>query len=160
MRYGLCRQIDIATAQEAFATDWIAAYQKYYEGRKTRQRPTALTAGPAHSPNPVGANGFSTKAQAKARCPTDTVVWVNLSQKYTTSAELDLTETQRTANTCVKVMLPQRACALPRTRRTPSVKLITARLRVWDLTSIFPMQRSKSARDATGQARSRVSAHP
>jgi len=31
-------QFDIATAQEAFATDWIAAYQKYYEGKKKRQR--------------------------------------------------------------------------------------------------------------------------
>jgi hypothetical protein len=27
-------QIDIATAQEAFATDWIAAYHAYYEGKK------------------------------------------------------------------------------------------------------------------------------
>jgi len=27
-------EIDIATAQAAFATDWIAAYQKYYEARK------------------------------------------------------------------------------------------------------------------------------
>ena len=31
-------QIDVATSQEAFAADWIAAYQKYYEGRKRRQR--------------------------------------------------------------------------------------------------------------------------
>ena len=31
-------QINIAAAQEAFATDWIAAYQKYYEGREKRQR--------------------------------------------------------------------------------------------------------------------------
>src|ERR1035437_2092492 len=31
-------QIDIATAQQAFATDWIAAYQTYYEGRKKRPR--------------------------------------------------------------------------------------------------------------------------
>jgi len=34
-------QIDIATAQQAFAIDWIAAYQKYYEGRKKRQRRNA-----------------------------------------------------------------------------------------------------------------------
>jgi len=32
-------QIDIATAQQTFATDWIAAYQTYYEGSKRRQRP-------------------------------------------------------------------------------------------------------------------------
>ena len=31
-------QIDIATAQEAFATDWIAAYLTYYEGRRKRPR--------------------------------------------------------------------------------------------------------------------------
>jgi hypothetical protein len=62
-------QIDIGTAQEAFASDWIAAYQTYFEGRKTRQRP------------PVGANGFSSEAQAKAHCPTDTVVGVNLTSK-------------------------------------------------------------------------------
>jgi len=31
-------QIDIATAQEAFATDWIAAYRTYHEVRKKRQR--------------------------------------------------------------------------------------------------------------------------
>ena len=31
-------QIDIATAQEAFATNWIAAYQRYYKDRKRRQR--------------------------------------------------------------------------------------------------------------------------
>jgi hypothetical protein len=31
-------QIDIAIAQEAFATDWIAAYHTYYEGRKKRLR--------------------------------------------------------------------------------------------------------------------------
>lgn len=30
-------QIDIATAQQAFATDWIAAYLTYYEGRKSRR---------------------------------------------------------------------------------------------------------------------------
>jgi len=30
-------QIEIATAQQAFATDWIAAYQTYYDGRKRRQ---------------------------------------------------------------------------------------------------------------------------
>jgi hypothetical protein len=31
-------QIDIATAQEAFATDWIAAYHVYYEGKRKRLR--------------------------------------------------------------------------------------------------------------------------
>ena len=45
--------------------------------------PPPPTAGPAPSvpANPVGANEFSTEAQAKARCPTDTVVWVTLTSK-------------------------------------------------------------------------------
>ena len=42
-------QIDIATAQQAFAADWIAAYQTYYEKRKSpvSQRP------PSPLPNPA-----------------------------------------------------------------------------------------------------------
>ena len=44
---------------------------------KTTAKPSApaptLTAGTA-----AGANQFTTEAQAKAQCPTDTVVWVNL----------------------------------------------------------------------------------
>jgi hypothetical protein len=31
-------QLDIGTAQEAFAKDWIAAYQKYYQGRPMSDR--------------------------------------------------------------------------------------------------------------------------
>jgi hypothetical protein len=34
-------EIDLATAQQAFATDWIAAYQKYHEERKRRHKPQA-----------------------------------------------------------------------------------------------------------------------
>jgi hypothetical protein len=42
----------------------------------------ASAAGSAPNPgNPVGANQFSTEAQAKYRCPTGTVVWVNLKSK-------------------------------------------------------------------------------
>jgi hypothetical protein len=41
----------------------------------------ATKAAPTSAANPVGANEFSTEAQAKARCPTDTVVWVNLKSK-------------------------------------------------------------------------------
>jgi hypothetical protein len=40
---------------------------------------TAARSAPAATTAPTGANQFSTEAQAKARCPTDTVVWVNLS---------------------------------------------------------------------------------
>jgi hypothetical protein len=44
-------------------------------------RPTpAPTAGPASPPHgtSIGTNQFATEAQAKARCPSDTVVWANL----------------------------------------------------------------------------------
>src|ERR1700693_5681838 len=41
--------------------------------------PPPPAAGSAPNPgNPVGANQFSTEVQAKYRCPTGTVVWVNL----------------------------------------------------------------------------------
>jgi hypothetical protein len=45
--------------------------------------PPTSTARPASTtqPNPVGANEFSNEAQAKAHCPSDTVVWVNLTSK-------------------------------------------------------------------------------
>ena len=36
---------------------------------------------PSTPTEPAGANQFSTEAQAKARCPSDTVVWVNLVSK-------------------------------------------------------------------------------
>jgi hypothetical protein len=34
-------EIDRATAQQAFATDWIAAYQRYYGEQKRRRKPEA-----------------------------------------------------------------------------------------------------------------------
>ena len=40
--------------------------------------PPAAGPAPNVQENPVGANEFSTEEQAKARCPTDTVVWVTL----------------------------------------------------------------------------------
>jgi hypothetical protein len=42
---------------------------------------TAVRPAPSTPTGPVGANQFSTEAQAKARCPSDTVVWVNLTSK-------------------------------------------------------------------------------
>jgi hypothetical protein len=50
----------------------------------TRQSPPPTAAAkpaPTAPANPVGANQFSAEAQAKARCPTDTVVWANLRSK-------------------------------------------------------------------------------
>jgi hypothetical protein len=45
--------------------------------------PPTSTARPAPSTpaSPVGANEFSTEAQAKSRCPSDTVVWATLNSK-------------------------------------------------------------------------------
>jgi hypothetical protein len=43
--------------------------------------PTSTAARATVPAHPVGANQFSTEAQAKARCPSDTVVWVNLKSK-------------------------------------------------------------------------------
>jgi cytoskeletal protein RodZ len=40
--------------------------------------PSATKPAPAATTAPIGANQFSTEAQAKARCRSDTVVWVNL----------------------------------------------------------------------------------
>jgi hypothetical protein len=56
--------IDIAEAQEAFATDWIAAYEKYMKGGKDSGRDIP-----------------ENETDVKARCPTDTVVWVNSTSK-------------------------------------------------------------------------------
>jgi hypothetical protein len=49
---------------------------------KPASSPTSAATPASTSPaNPAGANEFSTEAQAKARCPGDTVVWVNLTSK-------------------------------------------------------------------------------
>lgn len=44
----------------------------------TTETKPSRAAEPAAKPAPTGAHQFSTVAQAKARCPTDAVVWVNL----------------------------------------------------------------------------------
>ena len=49
--------------------------------RATPPPPPNAGAAPSVPENAVGTNEFSTEAQAKARCPTDTVVWVNLTSK-------------------------------------------------------------------------------
>jgi hypothetical protein len=47
----------------------------------TAKPTTAAKPAPAPSTAPTAANQFSTEAQAKVRCPSDTVVWVNLKSK-------------------------------------------------------------------------------
>ena len=62
--------------------------------RKSTDAPAAKTA-------PTGANQFQTEAQAKARCPSDTVVWVNLSSKiYHYASYADYGKTKRGAYIC------------------------------------------------------------
>ena len=52
---------------------------------------------------PTGANEFSTEAQAKARCPTDTVVWANLKSKiFHFSGHKDYGATKEGAYMCEK----------------------------------------------------------
>ena len=61
-----------------------------------RPAPSAATA-------PAGANQFSTEALAKARCPADTVVWVNLrSRIYHFAGNNDYGKTKRGAYMCEK----------------------------------------------------------
>ena len=43
--------------------------------------PTSTNPVPSNQTAPVPANQFSTEAEAKARCPSDTIVWVNLRSK-------------------------------------------------------------------------------
>jgi hypothetical protein len=49
--------------------------------RQPSRTPTATAKPPATAAAPTAAGQFSTEAQAKARCPGDTVVWVNLESK-------------------------------------------------------------------------------
>jgi hypothetical protein len=62
----------------------------------SKTAPTAATA-------PTGANEFSTEAQAKSRCPTDTVVWANLKSKiFHFSGHKDYGATKEGAYMCEK----------------------------------------------------------
>ena len=63
-------------------------------------------AAPAATPSPAtttGANQFSTEALAKARCPADTVVWVNLTSRiYHFAGSKDYGKTKRGGYMCEK----------------------------------------------------------
>ena len=62
---------------------------------------TSVRPAPTTPTGPVGANQFSTEAQAKARCPSDTVVWVNLTSKiYHFSGTKDYGTTKHGAYMC------------------------------------------------------------
>jgi hypothetical protein len=69
--------------------------------------PAPAAAAPAKTtpvaPAPTGANQYSTEAQAKARCPSDAVVWVNLDSKiYHFSGYRNYGKTKEGAYMCEK----------------------------------------------------------
>jgi len=67
----------------------------------TKTAPTQTKTPPA--PTPTGAGQFATEALAKAHCPADVVVWVNLKSKvYHFSASKDYGKTKKGAYMCEK----------------------------------------------------------
>jgi hypothetical protein len=69
--------------------------------------PTATTPAPPPRQSPAaattGANQFSSEALARARCPVDTVVWVNLSSRiYHFAGAKDYGKTKRGSYMCEK----------------------------------------------------------
>ena len=70
-------------------------------GQTNSPAATAVRPAPSTPTGPVGANQFSTEAQAKARCPSDTVVWANLKSKlYHFSGTKDYGTTKHGAYMC------------------------------------------------------------
>jgi hypothetical protein len=65
--------------------------------------PPVVKPAPTAATTPAGANEFSSEAQAKARCPTDTVVWANLKSKiYHFAGHKDYGNTKEGAYMCEK----------------------------------------------------------
>jgi hypothetical protein len=63
---------------------------------------------PAAATAPTGANEYQTEAQAKSRCPADTVVWVNLDSKiYHFAPSRNYGKTKKGAYMCEKDALAQ-----------------------------------------------------
>ena len=67
----------------------------------------STSAAPAATP-PTGANQFAAEGQAKAHCPSDTVVWANLSSKiYHFGGYKDYGHTKKGAYMCEKDAIAQ-----------------------------------------------------
>jgi hypothetical protein len=74
----------------------------------TRASAPAAKVAPTATTAPTGANEFPAEAQAKARCPTDTVVWANLDSKiYHFSGNKDYGTTKKGAYMCEKDAMAQ-----------------------------------------------------
>lgn len=70
---------------------------------KPRAAPAAATPTPAMPAGTAGGKEFASEGQAKARCPSDTVVWVNLSSKiYHFAGKKDYGHTKSGAYMCEK----------------------------------------------------------
>jgi hypothetical protein len=101
-----CRSAGAATAAPAAAP--AAAPKKTTAPAPAAAAPksapaSAATVAKPATAAPTGANQFSTEAQAKARCPADTVVWVNKSSKiYHFAGTKDYGNTKSGAYMCEK----------------------------------------------------------
>jgi hypothetical protein len=68
----------------------------------------AAKPGPTAATAPTGTNEFAAEAQAKARCPTDTVIWANLKSRiYHFSGSKDYGATKQGAYMCEKDAVAQ-----------------------------------------------------
>jgi hypothetical protein len=75
---------------------------------KPAAAPPPAKPAPVAAATPAGANQFSTELQAKARCPVDTVVWVNLNSKiYHFTGNKDYGTTKEGAYMCEKDAMTQ-----------------------------------------------------
>ena len=80
---GITEKAYVAQCRAATASPAPAASKPAPTAAPARPAPSAAPAAPTApaATAPSGANQYSTEAQAKARCGSDTVVWVNLASK-------------------------------------------------------------------------------
>ena len=77
-----CRSRGVGAAPPSAAPEAVPTTSTPSPAPEATTRTAAAPAKPAPAAHaPTGANQYSTEAQAKARCPADTVVWVNLNSK-------------------------------------------------------------------------------